>query len=318
MNWNVTYRNKDGHRVTDVFEADSRNALFKILSSKGISVIRIEEVRGKIKQPDSLRKTLRIVLPLLVCFSIVSFIYLKLVKSDSASGVLSSEKISHRIKNIPNKKNVGPRVQVTNRVISASQVKAVVDHKPTLHERLAKRKFGVGNTVHTTRVDRVKSEYEIFKHRSENHLAFLANVPLGTSVIGNKKYTPRFMDDLRKALEEDIVISPDDTEQIRGIKQSVIEVKRELKRLIANGEDIPKILTETFNEIQKMGTIKKDLEKEIRKANRDSTMTDDDMELLVKAANQMLEEKGISPINYNPLTRKILRGRFSTKEGIKE
>jgi hypothetical protein len=67
-----------------------------------------------------------------------------------------------------------------------------------------------------------------------------------------------------------------------------------------------------------MGTIKKDLEKEIRKANRDSTMTDDDMELLVKAANKMLEEKGISPINYNPLTRTILRGRFSANEDIKE
>lgn len=104
MNWNVTYRNKDGHRVTDVFEADSRKALFKILSSKGISAIRIEEVRVKIKQPNSLWKALCIVLPLLVCLSIVSFIYLKLVKSDSASGVLSSEKISRRIKNIPNKK----------------------------------------------------------------------------------------------------------------------------------------------------------------------------------------------------------------------
>ena len=43
MNWTVTYRAKDGEKKQDVFEAEGRDALFKQLSDKGISAIRIEE-----------------------------------------------------------------------------------------------------------------------------------------------------------------------------------------------------------------------------------------------------------------------------------
>jgi LPXTG-motif cell wall-anchored protein len=188
----------------------------------------------------------------------------------------------------------------------------------TLHQRLAKRQFGVGNNVYTAKVNRVRSEYEVFKHRSENHLAVLMTVPLGTSLVGSKKYTPRFMDDLKKALEERVEISDNDSPEIKELKMSVESVKDQIRELMKKGEDIPSLLTQTFNEIQKMGAIKKTLEGEIRKANRDSKITDEDMEDLVQAANKMLEEKGISPISYNPVTRSIFRSRLAVTRGKKE
>ena len=210
--------------------------------------------------------------------------------------------------------------QLQNKVASKKEVtEPIKSERPkTLHQQLAKRQFGVGNNVYTTKVNRVKSEFEVFKHRSENHIALLMNVPLGTSLIGNKKYTPRFMDDLKKALDEKVEIFEHDSQEIKNLKLSVEAVKEDIRKMMKKGEDIPKLLTETFNEIQKMGAIKKSLESEIRKANRDSNVSDEDMEVLVQAANKMLEEKGISPISYNPVTRSILRGRMAINAENKE
>ena len=47
MRWRVTYRSKDGQPTDEVFEATSRTELFKVLSSKGINAVRIEEDDGK-------------------------------------------------------------------------------------------------------------------------------------------------------------------------------------------------------------------------------------------------------------------------------
>ena len=41
MNWNVTYRSKDGELVVESFQAESRDALFKTLAAKGISPVRL-------------------------------------------------------------------------------------------------------------------------------------------------------------------------------------------------------------------------------------------------------------------------------------
>ena len=47
MKWRVTYRGKDGQQVEDLFEAGSRGELFKVLSAKGISAVRVAEDDGK-------------------------------------------------------------------------------------------------------------------------------------------------------------------------------------------------------------------------------------------------------------------------------
>lgn len=51
MRWRVTYRGKDARQTEDVFEAASRNELFKVLSARGISAVRIEEDDGKKRTP---------------------------------------------------------------------------------------------------------------------------------------------------------------------------------------------------------------------------------------------------------------------------
>ena len=50
MAWNVTYRGKDGRQETIQIEATTRQGVFDELAKRGISAIRVEEAKGKLKK----------------------------------------------------------------------------------------------------------------------------------------------------------------------------------------------------------------------------------------------------------------------------
>ena len=49
MDWIVTYRGKSGSQEQVSLEAESREAVFKELSQRGLTAIRIEQANGKAK-----------------------------------------------------------------------------------------------------------------------------------------------------------------------------------------------------------------------------------------------------------------------------
>lgn len=161
--------------------------------------------------------------------------------------------------------------------------------------------------VYTNSVSAVRSRIEFFKHRCESELAFLTCVPLGTPIIGTRVFDDDFVADLRESLKEEIVIEPDDPEDIAYYKDSVIQVKKELKEMLDRGEDVIEILNETRSDLQKLGVYKQEVERMVQKAERENDLTDDDMEDLINAANAMLVDKGVDPFEFNPLTRTIIK-----------
>lgn len=155
-----------------------------------------------------------------------------------------------------------------------------------------------------------------FEFRSERQLAFLACLPVGTLVLGDEDYhTEEFKKDMEKALVNKIEILPDDDEETRYYKQSVIDVKKQLVQMLKKGEDIFDALTETRKELQQLGIYKMELEGEINKLREDDgKMTDDEVESLVEAANKMLEAKGIEKFHFNKLTQEIIKTKpFATR-----
>lgn len=161
--------------------------------------------------------------------------------------------------------------------------------------------------VITNSVSAVKSRIEFFNHCAESELAFLTCLPLGTPVIGQRDFDEDFISDLKASLKETIVIQPDDPDDIAYYKNAVIEVKKELKELFDKGEDVAATLSETRKELQKLGVYKQQIEVMINKAQSESELTDADMNDLISAANAMLEEKGIEPLVFNPVTRAIIK-----------
>jgi len=175
----------------------------------------------------------------------------------------------------------------------------------------------LATNVHSSRIVTVRGNYEIFNHRSENMIAALVCAPVGTQIVGGPNFDDGFMQDLAAALVDKIEISPDDDEQTRYYKESVIAAKKELQALLKSGGDVREELIRTRKELQDLGVYKNQLEAEIGRMQRDpdNALSESDVGDLLEAANKMLKEKGIEPFEFNSLTKTIIRRKpFATAE----
>jgi len=146
----------------------------------------------------------------------------------------------------------------------------------------------------------------IFNHPCDNQIANLLRLDPGVGTFGNRDYKG-FKDAFLKSCEEPIIVSENDDEWTKQLKRDVIETKIELRARMAEGEDVEAIMRDTRNEYKKLANIKKDIESEVRNTLLNEDVTKEDMEILVEAANRLLEEKGIAPLKINPFVqRRIL------------
>ena len=146
-----------------------------------------------------------------------------------------------------------------------------------------------------------KSKYAIFRHPSERSIAGLASMEPGRWMMRAPKYDERFDRDFLEAVLDPIIISDDDTDEDRKLKQIVIDSKKELIDRIKQGERASDIMNETAQQLYKLGQFKRDLESEIRKVKNDATASDDDYKIAVEAANKLLESKGLPPMRMPSL-----------------
>lgn len=155
-------------------------------------------------------------------------------------------------------------------------------------------------------VTQPKPKYAVFEHHVENQIASLLTLPPGGTLVGTPKYDQKFVDAFLKSLENPIIVTKDDDDETAELKRAVIETKKDLKTRYDAGEDIAQVMNDTHNEFQKLARVKKDIEEEIRKIQRDPNATIDDIDDFVSAANVLLEQKGIEPIQMNPIVRQML------------
>ena len=143
--------------------------------------------------------------------------------------------------------------------------------------------------------ERKRAPYEIFSHPSENAIARYLVVEPGTTFIGSPDFGERFKEDFRKSCEEPIIVSADDDDYAKELKKLVRDTKVELCNRLANGEDLSEIMMTAHQEMQKLGQVKGEIMRMTRESAGDMA-TKEDVADLIAAANRMLEEKGIGPI----------------------
>ena len=149
---------------------------------------------------------------------------------------------------------------------------------------------------------RTPQAYAIFRHPSENAIAGLLSIQPGQGLVGTPLYTEAFVRDFLESLKEPITVSPEDSEHDRELKQAVIDAKAELKAAHERGEDITKILLEERKNLQRMAQYKKELQAMTLK-NMQEAATAEEMDDCIQAANRMLEDRGIAPLNPGLLGR---------------
>ena len=312
MTFIINYRDKAGRRASFEIEASDKSAVWPELKKRGITAISIQErtCKSNNRLPSSKLLGRGAIIGSLIALFTGAVIWW--MSGEENAVIIQDEKGKKQnttIKHTPTnsiKKSKSAKVPVANH-IEEEYDKA---NQPAV--KLNSQTPSSNVRVITNKVDTAtsKSRYDVFEHRVEGELAFLACMPLGTVVIGSRDFDETFMKELNEALISKITINDDDTDETRYYKQAVIDLKKQIKTMLKNGDDIAAALTQTRKELQDLGVYKTQLEIELNRfmSNGDEA-SDEDVEDFVKAANIMLKEKGIEPFDFNPLTRTIMRHR---------
>ena len=323
MEWfTVQYRRKDGTREEAEFEAADKNALFKQLAEKSLSPISVRSGRvsrngGHPKISPRLLRGLAAGLIVVLGAAIAFFFLSKPAQKPTSVAKPDTKRIkevtpaaprprpAEESKPVEEEKKIDPNARPT-------KVGETVNGYILLPSGRMHRVLGV---VTNSTTAAIKGKYEIFNHSSENEIACFLSMEPGQGLVGTPRYNGRFKRDFLQSLEEPIVVSPDDSPEDAALKRNVIQAKIDLKDALDRGEDIEQIMLDTRKELQDLGRFKQELTQQMHEiVKEDAEMSTEDMEALLEAANKMLDEKGIAPMTFGPLTRrKIMMMREQEK-----
>ena len=319
-NFSVTYRGKDGKQDVVQIAAEDRKGVFDELAKRGVSAIRIEETNGKAKprKPAVGKKNPAIAKGLaagviVVAVAVGAWYFLSTSRTETPEENKSKKqaKIAEATPTLATPVKVEkPEVEKpkplrkweypvsrTNELSDAELRKWKVMHRPP-----------PGYTNDTSRTE-APPAYAIFNHHSENEIACLLTMRPGETLVGTPMYGKRFTEDFLKSCEEPIIVTEDDTPEQAELKQLMNETKIDLRARMAEGEDLGQILLDTRAEYQRLAAYKQSLEREIKELKKDDSLSMEDIDDFVSAANKMLEDKGIAPLKLSPITRRMLMRR---------
>lgn len=146
----------------------------------------------------------------------------------------------------------------------------------------------------TSRMDRAQMslEAQTFKNHADQTLARLYRHPRGMPYMMWGGYQ-RFDKFFAESLKTPIIIEPTDSEEVKLMKEGVIESRKYLKAEMDAGRDISEIVRGAMQELHDLGEYRREVLKEVERVAQDTSLTEKDLQECMAAANEMLEKKGI-------------------------
>ena len=333
MNWNVTYRKKDGGKAVKEYVATSREELFACLALEGVAILSVEQkeqvettkniLNSKFK---ALKKNPTIFLGLVILILGLTI----------ALGVLFSRSEKTNVESNATQKTKKPLR--TALPIQSNDTEQVSTRKQPLGKD--KRYDIKGNIVNVpknpwgqpippeleykpiweyTTEDYAKVDPGYLK-RHKAHLKRQAAIPWKTDADrqlaillfakdGNTGLLPpfnrRFVDQFLKSIETPIVATQEDSPELQEQKRQMNEVKLYLKERLDAGDDIVEILNEEYKNAKKVHALRQNLQEELRRLEKAATSVEE-VQDYINAANKMLDEYGAKHVGL-PLTLTRLR-----------
>lgn len=147
---------------------------------------------------------------------------------------------------------------------------------------------------------------KVFRHAAEKNISQLLEMKVGEPVVGDYAYGDAFRRSFRESLAEPVEILDTDDARTRELKAAVQETKEDLKRRMAAGEDVAKVMNDTLDEFRRLARFRSELQSQLRELRSDGeTYSERDVEDFTRAANEMLKEEGLPPLT---LPRAVMRG----------
>ena len=148
-----------------------------------------------------------------------------------------------------------------------------------------------------------------FTHSADVELGNLLMVEPGEDLLGDSEGMYRgFGRELDEALAEPLYYDDDDTDLQRELKEGVNELRNELAERRKSGEDIEKLMEDTRNQLKELALYKQELEDQVRALSTDE-LSQKDYEELLTAANKMLADRGIRPLELPATLKRAIRLR---------
>lgn len=157
-----------------------------------------------------------------------------------------------------------------------------------------------------------------FTHSADIELGNLLMVEPGEDLLGDSEGMYRgFGKELDEALAEPIYYDKNDTELQRTLKEGVKELREELVARRMAGENIEKLMEDTRNQLKELALYKQELEDQVREISTED-ITQKEYEDILSAANKMLEERGIKPLELPTTLKHTIRLRKIQEEATKK
>lgn len=323
MKFKVLYRQKNGERIEKSFEASDRHQLFSVLKEQGIeTVIRIDTLNDKEDRKKRFSSNLPTISPKAVKFGFL--IVILIAAGIAAFFYFNAEKPSAPEKPKKTKVTARPKVHTTSNKVQKAEVKPSKASRPKLigKKGLPIETYGLETYRDERGVLRYKGglrvydpnrpsqklslpskEVKIFKRDSENAIASIILHQPGDLIVGEFEYGDDFIKDFHESLSEDIAYEETDTEYMRGVKDAVKEIKKELKAMMDRGEDIAQAMNDARNDLRNLFMYRQEIMALVSEESDKEDSSDNDVEDIIKAANEMFREKGIKEIEDGEIVR---------------
>ena len=328
MTFTVTYRAKDGALREERVEAASRAECVAECRRRGIAPTKIAE-GGKSRQdggsPSQRRLTGKAAILAAVVLAVIAGGLWWWHGARTATAPVekgpAKPKVEKPKAEKPPKPAAKPAVTNVPPVVTntpptkeekrAAQLKAIREkYGNNIPENLKATVYFLENPPQRT-FHPARTRAHIFKRQSERRIASLIAVEPGAFMLRKPTYDDKFDRDFAEALKEPIEIGENDSPEDRELKLAVRDAKAEIAERMAAGEKPSALLNGLVDSLYELGKYKRQIEQELTKIRLDATYTDADIGDFVKAANTLLQEKGLAPIPMPNLVRRGLSIRMA-------
>lgn len=161
---------------------------------------------------------------------------------------------------------------------------------------------------------RIQGDTPYLRHPSERHIAGLVLKEPGTFFVMKPEYGEAFDKDFVNALVDKIEVNDDDPEDVRRMKEEVELVKKEIAAICRKeGKTPSEVMNEQAAAMFELGRYQRDLEAELDRIYDNPDLSDAEVDDFCKAANKMLEGKGLAPLALPDMTRRSVRLAYNEK-----
>lgn len=325
MNWRITYRAKDGKQSVAFFEADSRDALFRLLASKGINAIRVEQTNEKTSAHRTQRRAFCGWVIMAIAAIIIAvggyFLYTHLGGGDAKQddGKMPKRSAVTReavIKDAEPSSNTVVKTGSSAQTVSPRPVEDTTPPNKKIVEMISVITNVDGSVLERFRTadgkirSRQSAPKPVFDNASDQIIAMAASGASSGYAMPPMPVMNNADEEFIKSLETEITIDSDDSDEVKALKQNVIAIREEIRQLMSEGHSFAEVIRDHRDVVNHGVEMRKEATRMIKEFV-DSGDNDAANECLEKV-NEVLAGMGIQKVEM-PLTdaerRELIRER---------